>query len=84
MASLNKAGRQHGGPRGVSRPTPTRKAMLMTVQQGEAESGIPYTTLLDQIHRGYLPCVRLPGSRRIWIKRDDLVHLIEQSVERAG
>jgi hypothetical protein len=75
MSPPNKAG-------GMSRPSPKRKAMLMTLQHGEAESGIPYTSILDLIHRGHLPCVRLPDSRRIWIKWEDLERLIERSVER--
>jgi hypothetical protein len=66
------------------RPTKSRPdaARLITLQQGSAEFGPPYNSLRDLTIRGVLPCVKFPGSRRIWIKRADLEALIVSSTER--
>jgi len=61
-------------------PTPK----LLTLLIAAVEYGIPATSLRDSIHRGYLPCVRLPDSRRIWIRRADLEQLIEHSTEQVA
>lgn len=84
LAPRNKAGRHHGGARGASRPLPTTNPMLVTVQHGAALSGLPYTSVLAQIHNGNLPSVRLPGNRRIWLKLQDLKLFIEHATSRAG
>lgn len=61
----------------VARP----QQRLLTIRQGEVETGIPYNSLRDLIVRGHLPAVRLPESRRTWIRREDLDALIARSVE---
>jgi len=63
-------------------PLPT--AVLLTISQAALLSGVPATSLRDLIHRGHLPVVVLPGSRRLWLRRSDLEQLIERSVERVS
>ena len=58
-----------------------RQAKLLTLQTASTIYGPPYTSLRDLVVNGYLASVRLPGSRRIWVRRDDLERLIQQSVE---
>lgn len=53
-----------------------RRGALMTLQQGEAESGVPYTTLRDAVLRGHIRRVELGDSKRIWIRRSELERLI--------
>ena len=53
--------------------------VLLTLQQGEAESGVPYASLRDLVLKGYLPRVQLGDSTRIWIRRADLERLIATS-----
>ncbi len=57
-------------------------AVLMTLQQASAEFGPPYSSLRDMVIRGHLAAVRLGDSRRIWVRRVDMEHLIEKSIER--
>ena len=63
-------------------PRATKAALLLTLQAASREYGPPYTSLRDLIIRGHLPTVRRGDSRRIWVKRAELEHLIEQSTER--
>lgn len=58
-----------------------RKPVLMTLQQGSAYSGVPYTSLRKLMHDGYLPRVRLGDSKRDWVKSADLDRLITASTE---
>ena len=59
---------------------PTR-SKLMTLQDAHEEYGPPYTSLRDLVIKGLLPHVRLGGSRRLWIRREDIERLIAQSIE---
>lgn len=63
---------------------PRPQQALLTLSQGRYETGIPENTLRDLIARGHLPAVRLPDSRRIWVRRVDLATIIERSVERVS
>ena len=60
-----------------------RPPVLLTLQQGSAHSGIPYTSLRKLVLEGYLPRVQLGGSKRTWVKRADLDRLIATSTETA-
>jgi len=60
------------------------RTTLQTLQQGAAETGVPYTTLRDLVIQGHLPRVHLGDSRRIWVKRADLERLITRSTETGG
>ena len=57
----------------------TRRSILLTLQRASREYGPPYTSLRDLVVRGHLPSVKLGDSRRIWVKRADIEHLIEVS-----
>jgi len=65
------------GEKAAAKRLPT----LCTLQQGAAETGVPYTSLRKLVLDGHLPRVQLGDSRRTWIKRADLQRLIEQSTE---
>lgn len=65
-----------------AKSTPTDGPLLLTLQQASAQYGPPYTSLRDLVIRGLLPALRLPESRRIWIRRADLEAMIERAVER--
>ena len=56
---------------------------LLSAQAAAAYTGWPYTTLRDAALRGYLPVVRIPGSRRMWFDRGDLDRAIEAWKERS-
>ena len=45
-------------------------------------TGIPATSWRDHVMRGVIPAVRIPGSRRIWLRWDDIDRLIDGSTER--
>jgi hypothetical protein len=66
-------------PRRTRAASPTQR--LITRQQAAAEYGIPARSIYDLICRGLLPVVRLPDTRRIWLRRVDLDRLIESSIE---
>lgn len=55
---------------------------LLTLQIASRTSGVPVNSLRDLIARGHLPIVRLPGSRRVWLRAADLDALIANSLER--
>jgi len=59
--------------------TPPAKTKLVTLAQGAADTGVPYTSLRDLVIDGHLPHVQLGNSRRIWVKRADLDRLIDKS-----
>lgn len=61
--------------------TPGKKPKLISLQQASTEYGPPYTSLRDLVNRGLLPSVRLGDTRRIWVRREDLERLIENSTE---
>lgn len=54
---------------------------LLTLRQASAEYGPPYRSLRDLVLRGALPVVRLAGTRRLWVQREDLERLIANSTE---
>lgn len=64
--------------------TSTASSRLVTLQQASDEYGPPYTSLRDLVLRGELRAVRLGGSRRIWVRRDDIEALIERSTNSSG
>jgi hypothetical protein len=55
------------------------KQRLLTLRQAETEYGPPYTSLRDLVLSGDLPAVRLGGTKRIWVRREDMDRLIERS-----
>lgn len=59
-----------------------RGGRLLSVQAASGYTGLPYTTILDAAHRGLLPVMRVPGSRRMWFDREDLDRAIETWKER--
>ncbi len=61
-------------------PAPKR---LLSIQEAADYAGLSAWTVRDLVGDGRLASVRLPGVRRVYIKRDDLERLIEQSTERA-
>ena len=68
--------------RGKTRPdTPS---LCVSRQEAAAITGWPQSTVYDLITSGTLPVVRLPHTRRLWIKRSDLLSLIERSTERGA
>lgn len=58
-----------------------RKPVLVTLQQGSAHSGVPYTSLRKLVLDGHLPRVRLGDSKRTFVKLADLDRLITASTE---
>jgi excisionase family DNA binding protein len=58
-------------------PSGSVSPRLLSAQAAAAYTGWPYTTLRDAALRGYLPVVRIPGSRRMWFDRSDLDRAIE-------
>jgi len=65
------------------RRTPAPGARLLNAQEAVEYTGIPYTTLRDlalgvrgrmdrDARPAVLPCVRIPGCRRLWFDRRDL------------
>ncbi len=73
-----------GNVRQTKQPQERKEPTLATLSQASAELGVPYTSLRDLVVRGHLPVVRLPDSRRIWVRRADLKRLIDQCVEVAS
>jgi hypothetical protein len=69
------------GKHGRSKPA-RPAARLLSFQSASAEYGVPATSLRDLVLRGALPAVRFPESRRVWLRREDLERLIEQSTTR--
>ena len=62
-------------------PRPARPgSLLLTFSQAALELGIPASSLRDAAHRGHLPVVVLPGGRRQWLRRTDLLGLIQKSL----
>lgn len=59
----------------------SRSTVLVSLQQLEAEYGVPYTSWRDLVIRGDLPVVKLGGTRRLWVKRADVVRLIEAGTD---
>ena len=59
----------------------TQRQKLLTLQQVEAEYGIPYRSVYDLFANGALPGVRFKDGGRIWLRREDVDALIERSVE---
>ena len=69
----------------MSRPPlsdrPERIPRLLTLQAAAVVTGIPVSSLRDLIHRGHLPSVQLPGSRRVFVLAVDVAALIARSVQ---
>ncbi len=65
----------------AKRATPAASGQaLLTLAQVRAVYGLPPSSVRDLLTLGALPAVRLPGSRRIWLRRVDLDALIASSV----
>jgi excisionase family DNA binding protein len=62
----------------MKKPKLTPIARLLSAQDAAAYVGWPYMTLRDAALRGFLPVVRIPGSRRMWFDRSDLDAAIEK------
>jgi hypothetical protein len=60
-----------------------KESILITLQQGAQESGVPYTSLRKLTLDGHLARVQLGNSRRTWIRRVDLERLIANSTSTA-
>jgi hypothetical protein len=54
----------------ATKPRPGAK--LLTIQHAVEEYGLPETALWRLIHVGELASVRLPGSRRTYLRRAEL------------
>ena len=63
----------------------SRLPFYLTLQQVSKETGLPYSTIRDQVVvRRKGPVMRLDGDgrgRRIWVKREDIARLLEGSTE---
>jgi hypothetical protein len=59
-----------------------RGGRLLSTQAAADHTGWPYTSIIDMVHRGLLPVVRIPGSRRMWFDREDLNRAIDSWKER--
>ena len=57
---------------------------LVNLQQVASVYGLPPSSVRDLVAIGALPAVRLPGSRRIWLRRVDLDLLVERSTVLGG
>ena len=60
--------------------TPHAPTKLLTRQQIQREYGFPARSIYDWIVNGTLPVVRIPGTRRLWIRRQDVEQMISNSV----
>lgn len=58
--------------------------VLETLQQSASRTGVPYTSMRKLVIEGHLESVRLGESRRTWVKRADVDHLIAAGTERRG
>jgi len=58
--------------------TPCVGASLLSIQQVEAEIGIPIDTIDKLIKTGALPVVELPHVRRRFVDRHDLERCIQE------
>jgi len=55
----------------------------LSAQDAAAYLGVPYTTLRDWAHRGIIPIIRVPDTRRLWFDRADLDAAVDAWKERA-
>lgn len=55
---------------------------LVSVQAAAELLGLPASTVRDLIHRGHLPFVRPGGSRRLWLRRGDVLAFPDKYAER--
>jgi excisionase family DNA binding protein len=60
-------------------PKPSK---LLGLREIEEEFGLPYHTTYELIAKGVIPSIRVPGLRRIFVKRLDLERAIESWTER--
>ena len=62
------------------------KQLLLSGQQVETLTGLPYRTVYDMHVRGLLPAVRFPTANkdakrsRLWFRRSDVERLIANSI----
>lgn len=56
-------------------------SLLVSLQAASQLLGVPATTLRDWVFRQQLPVVRVPGTRRWWFRRRDVLQLVEKHVE---
>ena len=52
--------------------------VIDTVEEAADVSGFKYSSLLQWMHEGIVPFVQVPGKKRLYIRRDVLLALIEQ------
>lgn len=55
---------------------------LVSVQQAAELLGLPPSTVRDLVHHGHLPFLRPGGTRRIWLRRADVLAFPDRYVER--
>jgi excisionase family DNA binding protein len=60
----------------------TGEPVLETLQQSATRTGVPYTSMRKLVLEGHIPGVKLGDSRRTWVRRTDVDHLITVSMER--
>jgi len=65
------------GPRKTTTNADTA-SLLLTVEEAAALSGFRYSSLLQWMHEGIVPFVQVPGKKRMYIRRDVLLDLIQQ------
>jgi hypothetical protein len=58
--------------------SPRAGARLLSIQQAEAEYGLPYSQLLNLARRGEVAAVQPPKVRRIYLVRADLERKLER------
>lgn len=73
-ATQNEPRRKRRSP--SKRHKPSSRSFLMTLQQASEESGLPPSTIRDQVYKGNLERVELPGTDRTYIKREQFERLI--------
>jgi hypothetical protein len=56
------------------------RQILLSGQQAETLTGLPYRSICDLHMRGLLPAVRFDGGRRLWFRRSDIDRLIANSL----
>lgn len=61
--------------------TQSNASVLLTLQAASALLGVPTTTLRDWVFRQVLPVVKVPGCRRWWLRRSDVLQLVERHTE---
>ena len=58
--------------------------LLITLQAASRLLGLPETSLRDLAFKGVLSVVRPGGTRRWWLRRDEVIALVDKYTERLG